>query len=74
MIGIGMPNSQSSADRMGASRRDAAERAAVRGVRRWVMFGSQPVSLSAGVRHYADKPQGGPDWGLRLQLTLLFPA
>jgi hypothetical protein len=36
-------------------------------------WGSQLVSLSGGVRVYLDKPAGGPDWGLRGVVTLLFP-
>jgi hypothetical protein len=37
--------------------------------------GKQPVSLQAGMRYWADTPDGsGPkNWGYRLQLTLLFP-
>ena len=35
--------------------------------------GGQPVSLLAGYRYYADAPSGGPDWGLRFQVTLIFP-
>jgi hypothetical protein len=35
--------------------------------------GSQMVSLSAGAKYYAEKPAGGPDWGLRLVVTFLFP-
>ncbi len=38
-----------------------------------VKFGKQPVSLSLGARYYADKPTGGPDWGLRFSVTFLFP-
>jgi hypothetical protein len=26
-----------------------------------------------GYRHYFDSPPGGPDWGLRFSVTLLFP-
>jgi hypothetical protein len=26
-----------------------------------------------GAKYYADKPNGGPDWGLRFAVTLLFP-
>ena len=33
----------------------------------------QPLSLQAGYRYYADAPTGGPDWGLRFSVTLLFP-
>jgi len=36
-------------------------------------FGKQLVSLAGGVRAYLDKSEGGPDWGLRAQLTFLFP-
>jgi hypothetical protein len=38
-----------------------------------VKIGGLPVSLQAGYRYYADKPDGGPDWGLRFTVTLLFP-
>jgi hypothetical protein len=37
-------------------------------------FGSQLVSLGAGVRYWADSPESGPhDVGFRLIVTLLFP-
>jgi hypothetical protein len=35
-------------------------------------IGTQPFSLGIGARYYADKPAGGPDWGLRFIVTLLF--
>lgn len=35
--------------------------------------GNQPLSLQLGYRYYADGPKGGPDWGLRFAVTLLFP-
>jgi hypothetical protein len=38
-----------------------------------VRFGKQPISLQAGYRNYVDAPDGGPDWGLRFQVTFLFP-
>lgn len=38
-----------------------------------VKIGKMPVSLQAGVRYYLDKPAGGPDWGLRFGVTLVFP-
>lgn len=52
--------------------------------RRWVVplnlslskvtrFGSQLVSIGSGVRYYLESPAGGPSWGLRFTLTLLFP-
>jgi hypothetical protein len=36
-------------------------------------FGNQLVSLQGGVRLYLDAPSGGPDWGLRFVVTLLYP-
>ena len=36
-------------------------------------IGEQKVSFQFGYRHYAEAPDGGPDWGLRLSATLLFP-
>jgi len=38
-----------------------------------VKFDDQPVSVFVGVRYYAEAPSGGPEWGLRLGLTFLFP-
>jgi hypothetical protein len=35
--------------------------------------GKQPIQLQLGYRNYADAPSGGPDWGLRFQITFLFP-
>jgi hypothetical protein len=36
-------------------------------------LGGQPVSLQAGFRYYPVHPAGGPEWGLRLTATFLFP-
>jgi hypothetical protein len=36
-------------------------------------IGAQPISFALGYRKYVDRPQGGPDWGLRFTITLLFP-
>lgn len=36
-------------------------------------LGSQMVSWQGGVRYWFETPAGGPDWGLRFTLTLLFP-
>lgn len=36
-------------------------------------IGDQKVSFQLGGRYYADAPAGGPDWGLRFNVTLLFP-
>lgn len=35
--------------------------------------GNQRLSIAGGGRAYLEKPDGGPDWGLRFALTLLFP-
>lgn len=35
--------------------------------------GDQLMSVGGGARAYLASPSGGPDWGLRLSLTLLFP-
>lgn len=39
-----------------------------------VKVGKQPISFQVGYRNYVDAPTGGPDWGLRFQVTLLFPS
>ena len=36
-------------------------------------LGGQLVSIGGGVRYYLEKPSGGPDWGLRFSVTLLYP-
>jgi hypothetical protein len=36
-------------------------------------IGDQLVSISGGVRGYLDAPSGGPNWGVRLIFTLLYP-
>jgi hypothetical protein len=36
--------------------------------------GDQLVSYAFGVRHYLETPDGGPEWGLRFVLTLLYPT
>ncbi len=36
-------------------------------------IGTQPVSLQMGLRHHAESPSGGPEWGIRMGVTLLFP-
>jgi hypothetical protein len=37
-------------------------------------LGKLPISLGAGYREYVEAPDGGPDWGLRVVLTFLFPS
>lgn len=34
---------------------------------------NQPVQAFVGARYYVETPTGGPEWGLRLGLTFLFP-
>ena len=36
-------------------------------------MGKQPVSVGGGVRYYASAPRDGPNWGVRLIFTMLFP-
>ena len=36
-------------------------------------IGGQMVSFAGGVRAYVDTPAGGPDWGVRFVVTLLYP-
>ena len=38
-----------------------------------VKIGKLPVNFQIGARYYADKPSGGPDWGLRFAVTFVFP-
>jgi hypothetical protein len=35
--------------------------------------GAQLMSLAGGARVYLDAPSGGPEWGLRFVVTLLYP-
>jgi len=37
-------------------------------------LGARPMSIGAGPRFYVDAPEGGPSWGFRLTMALLFPA
>jgi hypothetical protein len=43
------------------------------GVQQLIKIGKQPIALQAGYRYYVEKPNGGPDWGLRFTITFLFP-
>ena len=38
-----------------------------------VQIGGQAVQFGAGLRYYAERPEGGPHWGFRLTVTLVFP-
>lgn len=42
-------------------------------VQQMVKIGAQPISLQLGYRYFAEKPDNGPDWGVRFQVTFLFP-
>ena len=42
-------------------------------VQQLVKIGGHPVAFQAGYRYYVNKPDGGPDWGLRFAITFLFP-
>jgi hypothetical protein len=38
-----------------------------------IKVGKLPVQFTLGGRYYAERPIGGPDWGLRFVVTFLFP-
>jgi len=38
-----------------------------------IKIGNLPISLELGYRYYVEKPDGGPDWGLRFFVKFLFP-
>lgn len=42
-------------------------------VAQMLKIGGLPMQFQVGGRVYADKPDGGPDWGLRCAVTFLFP-
>ena len=42
-------------------------------VQQVMKVGKQPIALALGYRYYADKPTGGPDWGFRFAVTLIYP-
>lgn len=43
-------------------------------VSKLVRWGKQPISLQGGLRYCAETPESGPKgWGLRMQVTYLFP-
>lgn len=37
-------------------------------------IGSQRISVGGGLRAYLEVPDGGPDWGARITVTLLYPT
>jgi hypothetical protein len=42
-------------------------------VSKMTMLGRRPIQVQAGVRYFLEKPTGGPSWGIRLGLVLVFP-
>ena len=43
-------------------------------VNQLVKVGNQLLQVGGGIRYWAEAPDGGPEgWGLRLQVTFLFP-
>jgi len=38
-----------------------------------IKLGKQPISIQFGPRVYVERPGGGPNWGLRFAVTMLFP-
>lgn len=36
-------------------------------------FGKYPLSVGVGGRYYVESPDDGPEWGMRLVTTFLFP-
>lgn len=42
-------------------------------VQKMLTAGKQPLTVQLGYRKYLEAPKGGPDWGIRFQVTLLFP-
>jgi hypothetical protein len=42
-------------------------------VQQLVKIRKRPVAFQFGYRYYAQRPAGGPDWGLRFAITFLFP-
>ncbi len=42
-------------------------------IQQLVKIGKMPIAFQVGYRYYIEKPDGGPDWGLRFAVTFLFP-
>ncbi len=43
------------------------------GLKQLVTIGGQRVQVGGGLRYYAEAPSGGPEWGLRINLSFVFP-
>jgi hypothetical protein len=42
-------------------------------VQQLVKIGNQPIAFQLGYRYYAERPDNGPVWGLRFNVSFLFP-
>jgi hypothetical protein len=42
-------------------------------VSKMITIGDVPTNWQLGGRWYAEKPDNGPDWGLRFAVTILLP-
>jgi hypothetical protein len=42
-------------------------------IQQLLKIGKQPVAFQLGYRYYAQRPVGGANWGLRFNITFLFP-
>jgi hypothetical protein len=42
-------------------------------VKQLVKIGGAPVQFELGGRYYAEAPDNGPEWGMRFNITLMFP-
>lgn len=42
-------------------------------VQQLLKVGKQPIALQVGGRYYAEGPSDAPEWGLRFQISFLFP-
>ena len=43
------------------------------GVNQLLQVAGRPLQVGGLVRYYAEAPQGGPDWGFQIRVTLIFP-
>lgn len=44
------------------------------GVNQLLKLGGQPMQIGLAGRYYVESPDGGPEWGLRVNFVLLFPT
>jgi hypothetical protein len=42
-------------------------------VQQFLKVGKQAISVQEAGRYYAEGPSGAPEWGLRFQMSFLFP-